>query len=630
MRAQTGGRAANSTGRSGQRACKSVPFVFLVRGSPDGTASVTTFDTRGLCGPRIRIMPGVGLTMFFPVSPRERLLLNAAISPDADAAVASWQNWAAQIKIEEAPDAEVRLLNAVHENLSRVADSFPLPKKLAGIAKATFIQNNYLARECLPVIEALSERCPVLIAKGLAMCIRLGTWPSRSMGDTDIHVPFAHLNEAADFLAKSGWTPQFGMTWKSLVYRTVFRRSSWNLTKGGADLDLHWRSHSGAENQFVTKRMWSTAERFNYFGRSVFLQSVEFAVITALDHGFVLGAHTDRLQAVIDTSRLFPLCRADVLMLLVAELDLADAFGVVASTLREAGFSTPLPDARRPHAAVEGGRRRALAAKPIPAAEEPVLCRPMLYRLWERLGRKPWLERFLVRWAGPFSKPLDWSPAFKDDYDLRDCAAIDRIGGPGWGWPEPEHTCFWTDRADARLLIPLRAAKDHIILLGAAKERLHSPNRRVNVFANGFFIRSIDFGQTVATSQYALRIPRRVLFKNFVELSLRPLSYRGSVSIYAKDYVLMRSVPVFQLRIFEGNDIDRHHGMDHDTEQREACQLKRVMAKAEASPFKNSPDLPEGFNPRTYVLNYFDLLEAEIDPFEHFLKLGQFEERRWQ
>src|SRR4051794_30993932 len=127
--------------------------------------------------------------MTSPFSERENLLLRAALSPDADVAVSSWKDWAAQISLEDAPYPELRLLTAVYANLSRIAEHFKLPSKLKGKARATFIQNNLLARESLPAIEALDQKCPVLIAKGLAICVRFGAWSSRTMGDADIHVP---------------------------------------------------------------------------------------------------------------------------------------------------------------------------------------------------------------------------------------------------------------------------------------------------------------------------------------------------------------------------------------------------------------------------------------------------------
>ena len=63
------------------------------------------------------------------VSEREGLLLNAALNRDPALAVASWQAWTAQIALEDAPRPELRLLTAVHGNLTQIAPQLePAPQ----------------------------------------------------------------------------------------------------------------------------------------------------------------------------------------------------------------------------------------------------------------------------------------------------------------------------------------------------------------------------------------------------------------------------------------------------------------------------------------------------------------------
>ena len=108
-----------------------------------------------------------------------------------------------------------------------------------------------------------------------------------------------------------------------------------------------------------------------------------------------------------------------------------------------------------------------------PATESALLRQPFLYWLWNLFGRKARLERLLLKWAGPLSKPLKPAHA-KEEYDMRECAVIDEIGGPGWCWPEPDRTCFWADRADARLLVPLKHIQDHLLVLAFADHQRRS------------------------------------------------------------------------------------------------------------------------------------------------------------
>ena len=280
----------------------------------------------------------------------------------------------------------------------------------------------------------------------------------------------------------------------------------------------------------------------------------------------------------------------------------------------------------------------------IPAAargrgtEAAVLRYPNLYRLWEALGRKARLERLLLRWTGPFSKPLAYSGAFKEDYDLRDCAVIDQVGGPGWGWPEPEHTCFWSDRADARLLIPLSDQSDHLIVLGIAEHRLDSPNARIAVFASGSYLATFDFTARMATSEYCLFVPRHIIFGPWVEISLRPQPYLGENNDAPGGYSLSRSVPVRRLRVFDmrqmsdifsGYSVPPLYFSILKEEEPQATKFARIRKRIEESPYRNASEIPTGFNPVLYVLSYPDLFEHEVDPYEHYMRHGIYEGREW-
>ena len=79
------------------------------------------------------------------LSRREEYLLDAALNPDAAVAAASWERWASEIQLEDAPYPELRLLTAVYAHLSRVAPALKLPSKLRGKARATFAANNMVS-----------------------------------------------------------------------------------------------------------------------------------------------------------------------------------------------------------------------------------------------------------------------------------------------------------------------------------------------------------------------------------------------------------------------------------------------------------------------------------------------------
>jgi hypothetical protein len=498
-------------------------------------------------------------------SAREDLLLNAALNPDASLAAESWKTWESQMQLENVPLHELRLLPAIYAHLSLIAPSLALPNKLCGNAKAIFTRNSLISSASLPIIRKLSRKCPVMLTKGLAICLRFNAWSSRPMADVDIHVPFRSLERACQVLARSGWMPRYGMTLPSIIHRSCLRRDSWNFTKGQLDIDLHWRLRAGPAEDWLARQMWACGERVKFLGKTLVLQSAEFAVLSSLIHGFLQGDRGDALQTVIDAALLLPMCKADELHVLLRRSDLCGPFKTLMSIYDRLELCDTLgkPQVARPR---HLDHRRNEGCEVIPAAklvrrrsrvrpnvETSLLRWPIFYRMWELLGRRSRLERLMLRLTGPFSRPLSAPAPDKDDYDLRDCNVIDEVGGPGWGWPEPDHACFWSDRADARLLFPLRRVGDYILVMGFADSRWTSPNTCIDIFANGIFIASVDFKKHSA-AEYSFFIPRRILLGPWIELSLRPNPYLGHKADSPDGwdgYALTRCAPVQRLRVLD-------------------------------------------------------------------------------
>ena len=564
----------------------------------------------------------------FQLSEREELLLNAALNPSVDIAQQSWENWASQGAIETAPHHELRLLPAVYAHLSSIAPAFRLPSKLRGKAKAIFTRSNLLASATLPMIKELNRHSPVMLTKGLAMCIRFGTWSSRTMADVDIHVPAESLETVCGILANSGWTPRYGLTLPSLIHRTSLRRDSWNFTKGAADIDLHWRLPAGPAENWLAEEMWQSGERFEFRGHTLLLQSPEFALVSSLRHGFLLNDRGDALQTVVDAVLLLPVCKTDRLPILLEKSELLGPFRELSSILERVGARGILPKLEcEPTHEIAPGKWR-----DKPKTERSLLRRPFLYRLWNLLGRKSSLERLIVRTSGPFSKPLSGKTLLRADYDLSDCAILDEVGGPGWAWPQSG--CFWSDRADARLLIPLQHAGDHLLFLGLTRD--HSRNSRLWIFANGYPVTRIDFAKG-NTADYCLMIPRKLLFGPWVELSLRPHPNSGREANPGEFGVPVKRLRVVDLhRIVDVHQMVEFLGLQNpkplylkilNGDEPEASKFARIKKKIDTSARRGSSKIPQDFDPISYVLSYPDLFEREVDPYEHYVSYGRRERR---
>ena len=574
------------------------------------------------------------------VSEHEVLLLNAALNPDAGMAAEAWRNWASARILEEAPYPELRMLPAVHARLSEVAPDLALPQKLRGKARATFTRNQLLAHGSLPALTALAAEMPVMLIKGAAFCARFGTWSSRAMGDIDILLPTEHLSRAGEILASAGWTPKYGMTWASMTERTALRRNSWNVIKANADVDVHWRYLDDVSGGDLDRQLWATADRATFFGLDVLVPDPEFAVVTALRHGFLEGSHGDRLQTALDVSAYLPSCDDGKLAALITATGLWDACVQLRSVFTKAGSVCTLP-ARSVEAATPGvNAPKPGSIPPSAAVERSLLHRPGLYRLWERLGRRARLERLFIRLFGPFSKPLAQCDPMGWDFDLRNCSTIDEVAGPGWGWPEPEHSCFWTDRADCRLLLPVPSPRNVVVVLSLSALRHYSPNDRVSVFANGCLIAQFDLTDHRRQSgeEHALLIPGSVMFGPWVELSFRPDGYKGDLNS-GLNYGNRRSIPAARIRVFDALRLGHALASNSSSpfsfrvlsgEEPYVSRFARIKDKIAQSPYRNDPALPADFDPIFYVLWYDDLFNAEVDPFEHFLSNGRAEGRSWR
>src|SRR5262249_23739159 len=249
---------------------------------------------------------------------------------------------------------------------------------------------------------------------------------------------------------------------------------SWNFTKRRVNVDVHWGLRDVPATDWLDEQMWASGERLEFSGRKLLLQSPEFAFLSTLNHGFLWGGPGYPLQTVIDAVWCLPHCQADRLDLLLNRSQLLEPFHDLVSIFDRIGLTETVSSASRKCSrslkAVHEERNRAITLK-LPRrrsvfskTESHLLRRPAIYQLWTFFGRKARIEPVLLWLTGPFSKPLEHSRC-RTDYDFRDCSVMDALGGPGWRWPEPDHSGFWSDRPDARLLIPLRRVGDHLVVL---------------------------------------------------------------------------------------------------------------------------------------------------------------------
>ena len=129
-----------------------------------------------------------------------------------------------------------------------------------------------------------------------------------------------------------------------------------------------------------------------------------------------------------------------------------------------------------------------------------------------------------------------------------------------------------------------------------------------------------------------------MLFGPWVELSLRPKPYLGDKAVSSTNYSLKRSLPVRRLRVLDMQQMSDFLSGDYvpqlyltilKGQEPQSGKFERIKRRMENSPFRSDHEIPPGFDPILYVLSYPDLLERELDPYEHYVKHGRHEGRLW-
>jgi hypothetical protein len=270
-------------------------------------------------------------------SERELQLLDAAVNPDAAAAVASWERWSSQITLEDALYPERRLLSAVYGHLTLIAPGLDLPKKMRGKARATLASNHMIARATVQLCESLGAASPVLLSDAIAICLRFDAWATRDVRTADIHVPAATLKDVGAALSATGWHFESGELLPALTGSEATAFGSLSVMKGRLGVRIHWRRSAEGKDGSLTQGMWPDAEDVVYLGRSVSIQSAEDSLVAILRDRLTSDDRSEALLAVVDAAWLLPVCRPDRLSSHLATASLTGAFHELAALLQELG-----------------------------------------------------------------------------------------------------------------------------------------------------------------------------------------------------------------------------------------------------------------------------------------------------
>jgi hypothetical protein len=202
-------------------------------------------------------------------SPEQELLLRAALLRGS-AALDAWDAWRARVEISRLDEGSQRLLPLLWKNLENqgVDPDHPLFKPLRRSYRLTWGKNKVLFHTLTEQLRALHEAgFPTLLLKGAALTIRyFKDYGLRPMGDFDILVPEAQVEEAVRFLHSIGWlamsyAPEtFTQQYRLVAHAQAFENAAgWNF-------DLHWHVLDECCQPHADDDFWNGAERIDLDG----------------------------------------------------------------------------------------------------------------------------------------------------------------------------------------------------------------------------------------------------------------------------------------------------------------------------------------------------------------------------
>jgi hypothetical protein len=202
-------------------------------------------------------------------SPEQELLLKAALLR-GNAALDAWNAWRARVAWARLDLGSQNLLPLLWDNLRKqgVAPDDPSMKTLRRSYRWTLGKNRLLFHAMTEVLRALHTAAfPTLLLKGAALTVRCyEDYGLRPMGDFDILIPTAQLEDVIRFLQTTGWHPAprspeaFTRPYRQIIHAYAFKNAS------GWEFDLHWHVLDECCQPDADEDFWNNAVNIDLEG----------------------------------------------------------------------------------------------------------------------------------------------------------------------------------------------------------------------------------------------------------------------------------------------------------------------------------------------------------------------------
>lgn len=211
------------------------------------------------------------------------LLLDVALSADADSARASWNSWRARGNdVDSITGHAQRLLPSVHGGLSRAGIEDRDLGRIRGLHRRALYRYSLLSHRILPALDRLLARgIPVLVFKGVSLVEQyFEDRGSRPMGDVDLLVPEDRALEAARLVAEDGAYRAISSTPPEIALAHTHAVNF--ADPEGFGIDVHQHVLLAACWSGADRPIWDRARTFRWKGRDLLAPCAEDAFFISL------------------------------------------------------------------------------------------------------------------------------------------------------------------------------------------------------------------------------------------------------------------------------------------------------------------------------------------------------------
>jgi hypothetical protein len=420
------------------------------------------------------------------VDESEKLIFQAALG-NPGLAQKAWAKWKTKYPLSEASPILSWAAGYIHNNLkaSGVTDVY-----LMGIYRHNLVANNLRLSVALPVLTALNQEYGIIPLKSFSLSTQEFSWGNRPVADFDFYSESRNNRDIWDFLHDKKYKALLDVSEAEFHSRILNFRGSWNFKNiENIDLDLHWRifDHlSLKKNRDLVSR--EIIIRKTQIGFQKFL-SPELDLVMLANHQFLQGE--SRSNGLFDIFHQAKSIDVDKVLKLIKETNTQISMQSTITILSEIMGAENHANLKLIGKLIQRGRDKEGSAtisnvsRYFQRSNLQVIKlehrHAGIYKLWSFLGRHTFLEKFLLRQFGAFSKCVDMP---KSGFNF----ASQTEFGIGWHYLYPFDDFRWGHTPDSRIAWRIKPNKIYQVTLEFNSYAwLVSPVKSVNVFFNGIF-----------------------------------------------------------------------------------------------------------------------------------------------